>query len=143
MGYSAFMQRVDAIVMGRVSFETVMGFGIPWPYTVPVFVLSSSLTSVPPTLDGKVFLLTGAYSEIISSIHKQGLYRLYIDGGSTIQGFLNEDLIDEMIITTIPVLLGGGVPLFSELNSPLQFKGVGTQRFLNSVVQSHFVRTKT
>ncbi|MFT6718350.1 MAG: dihydrofolate reductase [Sphingobacteriales bacterium] len=142
MGYSAFLSNVDAIVMGRVTFETVLGFGIPWPYSIPVFVLSTTLKLIPNELEEKVFLVSGELPEVLKTIHKKGLYRLYIDGGSTIQGFLSEDLIDEMVITVIPILLGEGVPLFSKLKGPINFACKSSQRFLDCVVQNHFVRAK-
>ncbi len=101
--------------MGRATFETVCGFDIEWPYDKTVFVLSNSLTHIPEKYKGKVELVKGSLSEILKEIHNRGYYNLYIDGGKTIQSFLKEDLIDEMIITIIPYLLGAGTTLFSEL----------------------------
>lgn len=140
MGYSEFMASIDALVMGRNTFETVCGFDIEWPYTKPVFVLSNSLTNLPKKYSDKAFLVKGTVEKVLENIHNQGYHNLYIDGGKTIQSFLQEDLINEMIITTIPVLLGGGTPLFSELKSPLHFKCVESKIFLESVVQNRYVR---
>lgn len=140
MGYKAFMERVDAIVMGRATFETVLGFGIPWPYEKPVFVLSNSLKTVPDTLHGKVELITGSPDEICTALQDRGYENLYIDGGKTIQYFLAEDLIDEMIITTIPVVLGGGVSLFGELPALLEFSRLKTEVYLDEVVQTRYIR---
>jgi dihydrofolate reductase len=69
-------------------------------------------------------------------------YRLYIDGGTTIQGFLKEDLIDELIITVIPILLGGGFPLFSELPKEMEFELIQSKVFLKDLIQSHFRRKR-
>jgi dihydrofolate reductase len=140
MGYSDFMSGIDALVMGRKTFETVLGFGIEWPYDKPVFVLSNSLNNIPKELEEKVELVKGSLKQILNQIHKKGYYRLYIDGGSTIQSFLNEDLIDEMQITTIPILLGGGAPLFSALPKELNFDLIKTEVFLNQLTQSHYKR---
>lgn len=140
MGYYPFMDRIDALVMGRITFETVLGFNVPWPYEKPVYVLSNSMSKIPQAYEGKAFLIKGTLNEILSQIHKNGHTRLYIDGGNTIQNFLKEDLIDEMIITTIPVLIGGGHPLFGELSDNLTFECVETQRFADAIVQSRFVR---
>lgn len=142
MGYYTFMDRIDALIMGRVTFETVLGFNVPWPYTKPVYVLSNSMTKVPSEYEGKVFLVKGTLNEILAQIHSNSHNRLYIDGGSTIQGFLKEDLIDEMIITTIPVLIGGGHPLFGELTNRLTFECISTKRFADAIVQSRFVRKR-
>lgn len=142
MGYGAFTSTIDAMVMGRTTFETVCGFDMDWPYQKPVFVLSTTMTSIPEKFKGKAHLVKGSLTEILKQIHEQGYYQLYIDGGSTIRGFLKEDLIDEMTITTIPTLLGGGSPLFSDLPSELEFECTDTKIFLDKVVQNHFKRIK-
>ncbi|KAB0301227.1 dihydrofolate reductase [Vibrio fortis] len=142
LGYNALMERVDALVMGRNTMDIVLSFGIDWPYTKPVYVLSNTLTKVPAELEGKVFLVQGELSSIISDLNEKGLKDLYIDGGVTIQNFLKEDLIDEMIITTIPVLLGGGAPLFGELKSPLNFELKQSKTHLGQIVQSQFIRKR-
>lgn len=140
MGYGDFISNMNAIIMGRNTFETVCSFDIEWPYQIPVFVLSTSLKKVPNHLNDKVFIVDGALHLVLERIHALGHQQLYIDGGTVIQSFLKEDLIDEMILTTIPILLGGGTPLFSHLNASLNFKCIGTKIFLESVVQNHFIR---
>jgi dihydrofolate reductase len=143
MGYAEFTARIDALVMGRTTFETVCGFDIDWPYTKPVYVLSNTLTELPQKYEGKAELVKGTLTEIIAAIHQNGHNRLYIDGGATIQGFLKDDLIDEMIITVIPVLLGGGSSLFSGLKTPLQFKCSRSEVFLDKIVQNQFMRVRS
>lgn len=143
MGYTEFMSEIDALVMGRTTFETICGFDIDWPYQKPVFVLSNSLTEIPAKYESKAMLIKGTLNEILAQIHTKGFYNLYIDGGSTIQNFLKEDLIDEMTITIIPTLLGGGVSLFGELEEKLNFACVSSKIYLNKVVQNEFVRDKT
>ena len=143
LGYESFIKEIDAIVMGRQTFQTVLGFDMEWPYPVPVFILSSSLESVPENLKGKVEILKGTPTEILEQIHLRGYKRLYIDGGLTIQRFLKEDLIDEIIISTIPILLGGGVPLFGELPEALEFEHVRSELYLDAVVQDHYKRIRS
>lgn len=142
MGYQEFMNSIDALVMGRKSFETVIGFGIPWPYEKPVYVLSRSELSIPEELKNKVFPIKGDPLSIKAQLEEQKLHQLYIDGGQTIQSFLREDLIEEMTLTTIPVLLGEGTPLFGELKKRLNFKCVETKQFLGEVSQRKFVRNR-
>ncbi len=120
--YADFLSGIDALVMGRTTFETVCGFDIDWPYQKPVFVLSSTLTEIPEKAKGKVELVKGDLSEVVEQIHQKGYSRLYIDGGKTIQSFLESDLIDELIVTVIPVLLGSGFPLFGSLPNRLIFE---------------------
>ena len=136
------IDRIDALVMGRKTFEKVCSFVCDWPYSKPVFVLSNSMKSIPEGYEGKVEPIKGSLSEVLESIHQKGCKHLYIDGGMTVQNFLREDLIDEMIITIIPILLGGGIPLFRELPKPLEFKHVKTEVFLNAIVQNHYCKEK-
>ena len=143
MGYVDFTERIDALVMGRTTFETVCGFDVEWPYTQPVFVLSNTMKEIPESHKGKAFLCKGSLTEIIATIHKKGYYRLYIDGGSTIRNFLKEDLIDEIILTTIPILLGGGAPLFAELPNELKFELVESKVFLNQITQRNYHRLRS
>lgn len=142
MGYSRFTEQIDALVMGRTTFETVCGFDIDWPYQKPVFVLSNTLNEIPEKFKNKAHLVKGALTDILKRIHLSGYYRLYIDGGATIQSFLKKDLIDEMVITIIPILLGGGSPLFSELPKELEFELIKSEVYLNRIVQNHFERIK-
>ena len=142
LGYDKFMEGIDALVMGRGSFETVCGFDIEWPYNVPVFVLSKTMTSIPEKIGNKAELVNGSIQEILAAIHQKGYGRLYIDGGVTIQSFLKEDLIDELIITTIPIVLGGGIPLFGELSKSLEFEHIESHVLLNQLVQDHYKRKR-
>ncbi|GAO44524.1 dihydrofolate reductase family protein [Flavihumibacter petaseus] len=142
MGYTEFMTRIDALVMGRNTFEVVCGFDIEWPYQKPVFVLSNSMAAIPEKYHDKAILVKGPLKEVLSEIHEQGFHRLYVDGGKTIQSFLQEDLIDEMTITIIPFLLGDGIPLFDGLPERLLFECVDTKIALGSVVQNRFVRKR-
>jgi dihydrofolate reductase len=140
MGYDAFMERVDALLMGRKTFETVCSFDIDWPYTKPVYVLSHRLKTLPEGYEDKVTLVGGDLAGILETINQNGHTQLYIDGGQTIQQFLREDRIDEMIPTTIPYLLGGGRPLFAPQPNRLTFACVKSEVFAGKVVQRHFVR---
>ena len=142
MGYSQFTEQIDALVLGRSTFETVCGFDIDWPYQKPVFVLSSTLNEIPEKFKNKAHLVKGTLTDILKRIHQSGYYRLYIDGGVTIQSFLKEDLIDEMVVTIIPILLGGGSPLFSVLPKELEFEFIRSEVYLNKIVQNHFKRIK-
>jgi len=140
MGYAEFINGINALVMGRATFKTICKFDIEWPYNKPVYVLSRTLNKIPKNYNGRVFLVKGTLTEILEQIYEKGYYRLYIDGGRTIQNFLEADLIDDMIITKIPILLGGGSPLFSELPMELKFELIRTTTFLNQVTQTHYKR---
>jgi dihydrofolate reductase len=142
MGYGEFISQIDAVVMGRITFETVCDFNMEWPYTKPVFVLSNRLTEIPEELKDKAQIVRGSLTEVLEKIHRQGYHRLYIDGGQTIRSFLKEDLIDDIVITIIPVLLGGGLPLFSELSDKMEFECSESRLYLNKIVQNRFQRIR-
>lgn len=142
LGFDAFFEGIDALLMGRNTFEMVMSFDVEWPYSKPVFVLSSTLTHIPKGYEGKVFFVNGELQNILKNLTELGYHNLYIDGGKTIQSFLKEDLVDEMILTRIPVLLGGGYPLFGDLPEPLGFKLLASKMYLDTVVQNHYVRDR-
>jgi len=142
MGYVKFSKGIDALVMGRTTFETVISFDVPWPYTKPVFVLSNKLKEIPESHKEKAFLVNGTLTEILEQIHGRGYERLYIDGGTTIRNFLKEDLIDEMVLTTIPILLGGGSSLFTELPNEQKYELTETKTYLNQIVQNCYKRKR-
>ena len=142
MGYTDMINRIDAVLLGRITFEVICGFDIDWPYNKPVFVLSTTLKKVPVKLIGKVELINGSIKEIVKTLNEKGFHKLYIDGGTTINSFLEEDLIDEMILTTIPILLGGGIPLFKDFSKPLEFEHIKSEVFLDAIVQDTFCRKK-
>jgi dihydrofolate reductase len=140
-GYADFINNIDAIVMGRNTFNKILTFG-DWPYTKPVYVISSSLDKVPDGLSDKVTILNTNPADAVKRINQEGHNNLYIDGGLLIQSFLSADLIDELILTTIPILLGGGIPLFGELDNPMKFSHVKTEVLVNSLVKSCYKRLK-
>ncbi|MEC3908337.1 dihydrofolate reductase family protein [Tamlana sp. 2201CG12-4] len=142
MGYNNLMNEVEAIVMGRTSFETVLGFDMEWPYKKQVFVLSRSLKTVPKNLEDKVTLIQGDENKVLDTIHKKGFNNLYIDGGKVVQNFLKQDLIDELCLTTIPIVLGDGIPLFDVLPKSLEFEHIKTEVFYNQIVQSCYKRKR-
>jgi dihydrofolate reductase len=142
MGWSDFLASIDGIIMGRKTFEKVCGFECPWPYPVPVFVLSNSLKKVPAEYEGKAEIVSGELEQIVHELNSKGFERLYIDGGKTVQSFLQKDMIDELIISRIPVLLGGGIPLFGELAEMQKFDHIKTEVLLSAIVQSHYRRKR-
>ena len=139
-GYAEFIKDIDAIVMGRKTFEVVCNFDCPWPYQKSVFVMGNSLTEISEEYQDKVHLVKGELDLILKNIREKGYKNIYIDGGMAVQSFLKADLIDEMTISHIPVILGGGVPLFNELPKEINFTHIGTKIYLNELVQSTYKR---
>jgi dihydrofolate reductase len=139
LGFAAFVDRVDAIVMGRLTFETVVGFGMGWTYPIPGLVLSSTLASAPQDFADHVDIANGTPSEIVALAKDKGFMNLYIDGGKTIQNFLRADLIDELIISEIPLLLGGGDRLFGELDRRLDFELINVEIMLDQIFKKQYL----
>lgn len=133
------MATVDALVIGRKTLETVLGFDA-WPYgTKPVVVLSTSLSELQVP-DGAVCeVMAGTPREIVTRLTQRGLKHLYIDGGLTIQGFLEAGLIQRLIITRIPVLLGSGIPLFGPVPNDIRLEHVATRSYPSGMVQSEYL----
>lgn len=102
-----------------------------------VFIWTNTLQKVPPDLIRKVEIVRGNIKEILHEIHQQGFHQLYVNGGKTIQSFLQENLLHEMIITIAPILLGRGMPLFKDTQR-LRLKHLSTQTFDNGMVQTHY-----
>jgi dihydrofolate reductase len=138
-GYERFMSKIDGIIMGRGTYETVRGFD-PWPYNKPVLVLSKQLaqTQVPEPLKGKLRFSALSPRDAMKQAEQEGWTRVYVDGGQLIQAFLREGLIKDLILTTVPVLLGTGRPLFGPLPSDLSLTHLETRAFPSGLVQSHY-----
>ncbi|KRA75498.1 deaminase [Caulobacter sp. Root656] len=136
-GYNEFMATVDALVVGRNTYEIVLGFDT-WPFgDKPVFVLSAG--ALAPAPDGAVVeRLSGAPAEIVSRLAARGVGHIYVDGGITVQRFLRAGLIQRLIVTRVPVLLGQGIPLFGALPGDIKLRHVATRSFASGLVQSEY-----
>ncbi len=142
LGFADFIDSIDALLMGRKTFETVLGFGVEWPYPKHVFVYSSSLTSVPDELSDKVTIVGGELDVVVKQLNEKGYERLYIDGGELIRSLIQEDKIERMIIARLPVLLGGGIPLFGPTHVHLDFEHVRTEVLLDAIVMTTYQRKR-
>jgi dihydrofolate reductase len=137
-GYKEFLDTVDCMVMGRNCMEMVMDFP-DWPYEDKrVVVLSNTLKEVPSKLGGKVELYSGSLTELVKRLENDGCKRLYIDGGKTIQSFLNDDLITDLTITKIPILLGEGLSLFGNTKQDIKLKHIATTLYPSGFVKSTY-----
>jgi dihydrofolate reductase len=137
-GYQEFIDSVDVLVMGRNSFEKVLTFG-KWPYgNKQVVVLSSRLLKIPADIADSVEHKSSSPNELVKELSTRGAKHLYIDGGKTIQGFLTAGLIQQIIITRIPILIGNGIPLFGPLNKDIKLRHIETRTFASGLVQSRY-----
>jgi dihydrofolate reductase len=138
-GYIEFMATVDALVIGRKTFETVLTFA-EWPYgTKPVIVLSSNPDSLVAPTGAVCTMMSGTPDEVVARLAARGMSHLYIDGGLTIQRFLEAGLIQRVILTRVPVLLGSGIPLFGPVSRDIRLDHVATRAYPSGLVQSEYV----
>ena len=137
-GYNEFIAGVDALVIGRKTFETVLAMS-PWPYgNKRVVVLSSEPVDLSAVVGGTVEQMSGSPAEIVSRLAASGAHHLYIDGGNTIQRFLRAGLIQRLIITRVPVLIGDGIPLFGTLPGDIRLRHIATKHYPSGLVSSEY-----
>jgi dihydrofolate reductase len=137
-GYDEFMASVDALVIGRKTFETVLAFP-EWPYGKKrVVVLSSRPLDFSGVRGGNVEQMSGTPAEIVSKLAASGTQHAYIDGGITIQRFLRAGLIQRLIITRVPMLIGEGIPLFGTLPHDIRLRHVATKHYQSGLVQTEY-----
>jgi dihydrofolate reductase len=139
-GYDEFIAGIDAIVMGRKTFETVVKFD-KWYYgNKRVVVLSHHPLDLSGARarGGVVEQLQGFPEEIVSKLAASGAGRLYVDGGLTIQEFLRAGLIRRLIISRLPVLIGEGIPLFGSLPHDIHLTHIATRTYPGGMVQSEY-----
>jgi dihydrofolate reductase len=137
-GYDNFLGSVDCIVMGRNSFEKVVSFPT-WPYhNKRVIVMSRRWDQIPDQFADLAELYSGKPEFLTVELQNQGVRHVYVDGGVTIQSFLQQNLIDELTLTTVPVLLGKGIPLFGVLRQDINLRLEFVRSFGSDFVQAKY-----
>jgi dihydrofolate reductase len=137
-GYDALIGSVDCVVMGRNTFEKVVSFPT-WPYhNKRLIVLSRRWKQVPDQFADLAELYSGKVELLTVELQNQGVRRVYIDGGITIQSFLQAGLLSDITVTTVPILLGGGIPLFSTIKNDVALELVKSESFESGFVQSKY-----
>jgi dihydrofolate reductase len=137
-GYDEFIASVDALVIGRNTFETVLAFPA-WPYgDKRVVVLTSRPLDLSAVRGGKVEQMSGPPSDIVAQLAATGAHHLYIDGGITVQRFLRAGLVQRLVITRVPVLIGDGIPLFGARPRDVRLHHVATQHYPSGLLKSEY-----
>lgn len=132
-GFQIFFSSIDAIVLGRKTYETVCSFS-DWPYKEKrVFVLSNSLE----TVNNECELFRGEISDLVSKLHREGLEHVWVDGGVTISHFLQHKLVDQITLTIFPILLGSGIRLFHQLPQ-MQCHLISSEAYPSGLVQQNY-----
>lgn len=138
LGFGAFFGSIDALVMGRNTYDMILSFG-SWAYgDTPVFVLSHRPIAQPEDPAARVEVISGSPGQVVAELSRRNLSNLYVDGGQTIQAFLRDGQIQRMIITRIPVLLGEGISLFGALEQDVTLKCVRVELLGNRLEQAEY-----
>jgi len=136
-GYDEFMASVDALIIGRKTYETVLAFE-SWPYGKKLVYVLSTRPLAPAPDAAVVEHLSGPLTAIPLQLAARGINHVYVDGGITIQGFLQAGLIQRLIITRVPVLIGTGIPLFGATTRDIRLKHIATRHYASGLVQSEY-----
>lgn len=133
-GFIAFMESVDALLLGRVSYQAIADQD-EWPYLGrPVHVLSSTL---PADVDPRITVHPDV-TAAVRALADAGYRRVYVDGGRTTHTFLEEGIIAEMTLSRVPVLVGQGVTPFGPLSADIDLEHVHTRVFAGGLVQTTY-----
>lgn len=142
MGFQAFMDAVDCMIMGRKCMQMIANMNLTdeqWPYgDTRIIVLSNTLQQAPENMRNRVEMYGGDITMLLATLEHDGFKHAYIDGGVTIQTFLNLQLIDEMTITRAPLLLGEGIPLFAKTTQPIKLENAQVSVFANNFIQEKY-----
>jgi dihydrofolate reductase len=137
-GYDEFISSVDVLVIGRNTFEKVLTFE-KWPYAEKrVVVLSSRAIDVSNVRGAAIEHMSGSPAEITDRLAAGGAKHAYIDGGITVQRFLRARMIQRLIVTRVPVLIGEGIPLFGSLPQDMQLRHILTTSYPSGLVKSEY-----
>ena len=139
-GYSKFIDSVDTVLLGRKTYDKILSMGIDLPYgDRKVYVL----THFPKEDLNNVSFFSGDLKDLVSSLKNQDGKHIYCDGGSeTILQLLQNDLIDEMTISIVPVLLGDGIHLFESGFEELKLELMNVKSFEKGLVQLRYIRAR-
>ena len=134
-GYGAFLETIDALFMGRGTFDVVLGFEGDWPYPKPVYVWTSRPDEIEVPSGADVRVVSGTLDEALDRLRRDGIGRVYVDGGATIREWLRAGLVDRMTVSVVPVLIGEGIPLFGGTGDDIRLELVSCETFDGGMVQ--------
>ncbi len=135
-GYGDFIRGVGTVIMGKKTYEKVLSLGVPFPHRdKKCYVLSSSRSGQ----DENVIFYSGSMKELIQAVKLEHEGNIFIDGGAeTVHALLQENLIEECVISILPVLLGGGIKLFREGRAENRLQLISSKSFPSGLAQLHY-----
>lgn len=133
-GFSDFVRGIDALVMGRATYDVIAPLD-EWPYQgKPVHVLSTTLdVGADPRIT-----VHRSFEEAVAALEAAGCRRVYVDGGRTVHEFLAAGLVSEITLSRVPVLIGTGHTPFGPLPADVRLEHVATRTYAGGMVQSTY-----
>jgi len=136
-GFEAFFDSIEALAMGRVTYEVMRELAPDFYRDKPIHVLSTTLPQgSQPNMGGSVVTAHPDIPALQAALADAGAGRIYADGGRTVQAFLAAGLLSDLTVTRVPVLLGAGIPLFGPLPGVVQARLVESRATKDGAVQS-------
>jgi dihydrofolate reductase len=137
-GYNDFVKSVDAVIIGRKTYEKVIAMGYEYPHTdKDVYILTRT---AKPSI-GNFKFYSDDLSRLVNGLKKQPGKNIYCDGGAEIANeLMKNNLVDEFIISVIPILLGDGIKLFKDGRPELKLELLSTKQFDKGLTQFHYKR---
>jgi dihydrofolate reductase len=142
-GFTEFLKTVDVVVIGRRTFDVVRDLGHFGLYGKKQIIVLSSRSLDFSNIQEKIEQMSGTPQEVAAHLDGRGFKHAYVDGGITIQRFLQIGLVDRITITRVPVLIGQGVSLFGPLPHDIQLRHVATLSYEGGLVQSEYEVVRT
>ena len=135
-GYAAFWAEVDALVIGRNTYDAVLGF-TPYPYSGKRVIV---LTTRPTEAQHGETSYNGSLEPLLETLALEGVERVYLDGGNAVRQGLEAGVVDDMTIGTLPIVLGSGIALFEGGLPTICWTLVSSRSFGSGLVQATYQR---
>jgi len=137
-GYDEFFNSVDTVIMGGKTYRDILNMDVVYPYKEKT---SYIITRNKIVEKDNIYAITENVIDKISALRENCKKDIWlVGGGELINMLLNHDLIDEMIITQLPVIIGNGIPLFPGISKQSEWKTVHCEKYENGVIQTIYIR---
>jgi dihydrofolate reductase len=135
-GYADFIKTVDAVIVGRKTYDTVMAMGVDFPHADKDAYI---ITRTPREGFGSVKFYTGDLKSLVARLKSENGKNIFCDGGAEIVNeLLKEKLIDEFIISVIPILVGNGTKLFKDGRPEQKLELISVKHYDKGLTQLHY-----
>lgn len=140
-GYEQFLSSVGTTIMGKNTYKEILGFGVDWPYVgLNSYVVTSDREFMSTTPD--TYIVGANFIDVVNDLKRKNEKDIWlIGGGLLISSFLENELLDRMILTIIPTSIGEGIPLFHEIKKETKWTLSNVERFDTGVLNLTYDRS--